>query len=428
MMLSWLFYTLVVSAVISASALAFEVAARALGVARRLAWSAALGAIVVLPLLLPALARAFGEAASAPVSGAGFRLPAIMITGTPAAEPLATDGMIIATLLAAAALGIVVLAVAHARLARAARQWRVAEVDGIGVRVSAGVGPAVFGWWRPVIVVPEWICALGVEERQMILAHEQEHARAGDSLLLNSARVALAIAPWNPLAWLAYRRLQLAVECDCDRRVLAKGRDALAYADTLLDVVRRSGGRAASLRVALTEPSSFLSRRISAMLSQNFRSPRLIAAGSGAAGLLLFAVACMTREPVAAAAPSQPRVHQVPEVVVTAVEPSAATPAPGGFVEFTIDEPAMPLPGARPPRYPDSLRVAKIEGEVLAQFVVNADGTPDVSSFKVLRATHPAFVVAVKEALPSMAFSAARVKGRAVRQLIQQPYSFSLAK
>ncbi len=88
----------------------------------------------------------------------------------------------------------------------------------------------------------------------------------------------------------------------------------------------------------------------------------------------------------------------------------------------------MPLPGARAPRYPDSLRAAGVEGEVLVQFVVNADGTPDLSSFKVLRATHPDFVIAVKEALPGTAWSAARVKGRAVRQLIQQPYSFSLAK
>ena len=164
------------------------------------------------------------------------------------------------------------------------------------------------------------------------------------------------------------------------------------------------------------------------MLTQPFRSPRLVAAGTGAAGLLLLAMACMTREPVGTAAPAQPGVHQVPEVVVTAVESPASAPASGGFVEFKIDEPAMPLAGARAPRYPDSLRAARVEGEVLVQFVVNADGTPDLSSFKVLRATHPDFVVAVKEALPGTAWSAARVKGRAVRQLIQQPYSFSLAK
>ena len=171
MMISWLFYALVVSAAVTASALAFEVAARALGLARRVVWSIALGGVVVLPVLLPALARTLEKATPLPADGAGLRLPAITITGTPAAQPLLTDGMILAALLGAAAVGIVVLVAAHGRLSRAERQWRVAEMDGVSLRISAGVGPAVLGWWRPVIVVPEWIVALD--------AGDDSRARAG---------------------------------------------------------------------------------------------------------------------------------------------------------------------------------------------------------------------------------------------------------
>jgi len=89
---------------------------------------------------------------------------------------------------------------------------------------------------------------------------------------------------------------------------------------------------------------------------------------------------------------------------------------------------ATPLPGQPGPRYPDELRKARIEGEVLAQFVVNPDGTVDMSTLKVLKASDPAFVGAVRSMLPSWRWEAAEVSGRKVRQLIQMPFQFSLAK
>jgi TonB family protein len=60
------------------------------------------------------------------------------------------------------------------------------------------------------------------------------------------------------------------------------------------------------------------------------------------------------------------------------------------------------------------------------QFVVNEDGRYDSGSLKVLNSSNPAFTSAVKEALPGMRFSAARVGGRKVRQLVQLPFEFHL--
>lgn len=427
MMFTWVFYCLVVSAAVAASALAFEVAARAIGLPRRVAWATALGGMLLLPLALPLLASTARAPETAVADGgAMLRLPAITVTAGLDRMPLLTDAAILAALIGAGVVGVGVLMVAHRRLRRIAREWNGSELDGVAVRISGAVGPAVFGWRHPVIVLPQWVAELDAPQRRMILAHEMEHVRANDSLLLNAARLLVALVPWNPVAWLAYRRLQLAVEFDCDRRVLSQAGDALAYADTLLDVGRRAATHVPAFRVALTEPSSFLSRRITAMLTQPFRSPRLVAAGAAAAGALLLAVACATREPLGTV--GEKPVHQVPEVVVTTDTSVARATTERPFFDFQVDQPARPIPGNAAPRYPDSLRTAMVEGEVLVQFVVDDEGRPDTLSFKVLKASSEEFVRAVRAVLPGMRFTAARVGGRAVRQLVQQPFAFALAK
>jgi protein TonB len=97
------------------------------------------------------------------------------------------------------------------------------------------------------------------------------------------------------------------------------------------------------------------------------------------------------------------------------------------FFEFQVEKPVTALPGATP-RYPDILRQAGVEGEVLAQFVVDTTGRAEMSSFRVLKASHDLFGTAVKNALPGMRFIPAEVGGRKVRQLVQQPFSFGIAK
>ena len=64
----------------------------------------------------------------------------------------------------------------------------------------------------------------------------------------------------------------------------------------------------------------------------------------------------------------------------------------------------------------------------MAQFVVDTTGRVEMSTFKVLRTTHDLFAAAVRQALPTMRFIAAEVGGRKVKQLVQQPYVFNIAK
>lgn len=95
------------------------------------------------------------------------------------------------------------------------------------------------------------------------------------------------------------------------------------------------------------------------------------------------------------------------------------------YFEFQVEKPVAPLNNS-PPRYPDILRSSNVEGEVLAQFVVGTDGRADMRSFKVLKSSDPLFTAAVEDAVKQMRFTPATIAGRAVKQVVQQPFVFSL--
>ena len=137
-----------------------------------------------------------------------------------------------------------------------------------------------------------------------------------------------------------------------------------------------------------------------------------------AATVVVTVVACEMKAP------------SVPEVAPTS--PTAARAAPvinnGPYFEFQVEEPAMPVAGSAQPRYPDALRMVGVEGEVLAQFIVGPDGRADVQTLKILKSSNELFTDAIRNALPQMRFMPARVGGKAVHQLVQEPFSFSISR
>lgn len=96
------------------------------------------------------------------------------------------------------------------------------------------------------------------------------------------------------------------------------------------------------------------------------------------------------------------------------------------YFDFQVEKPVVMAPGATGPAYPDMLRSAGIEGSVLAQFVVDTTGRADMSTFKVLKSDNDLFSTSVKNALQRMRFLPAEVGGKKVKQLVQQPFQFSL--
>lgn len=93
-----------------------------------------------------------------------------------------------------------------------------------------------------------------------------------------------------------------------------------------------------------------------------------------------------------------------------------------------VEKPAEAIATNEPPRYPEALRAANIEGTVTATFVVDTTGVADQGSLTILESTHPLFTQEVRAALPRMRFIPAEIGGRRVRMLVQLPFTFTLAR
>lgn len=96
------------------------------------------------------------------------------------------------------------------------------------------------------------------------------------------------------------------------------------------------------------------------------------------------------------------------------------------YYEYQVEVPVEAISSTIHPRYPESLRSSGVQGQVIAQFVVNENGRVEVGTFKVLNSDNPAFTQAVREALSEMRFRPAKIGNQTVSQFVQQPFVFKL--
>jgi TonB family protein len=117
------------------------------------------------------------------------------------------------------------------------------------------------------------------------------------------------------------------------------------------------------------------------------------------------------------------------KMVSSATEIEALVASLSVFTADQVDQPAAPDP-TRPLTipYPPSLYAAHMRGEVLAEFVVDTQGQVEKGTFGVVSATHPLFADAVRTAILGATFKPAVKQGKAVRQLVHQPFEFSDAR
>ncbi len=97
------------------------------------------------------------------------------------------------------------------------------------------------------------------------------------------------------------------------------------------------------------------------------------------------------------------------------------------FLESAVDEPPERLSGPSP-RYPEMLRQAGIEGSVILEFVIDTTGNVEPNSVKVQAATNRAFEGPAREVILRSRYRPGRVRGTAVRVLVQQSISFNIAR
>lgn len=308
MITAWLTYCLLVSALLGAAAWAAERGSRAQGWSGRWPWAAALAGSIGLPLgawLRPAAVSESTSTSVLPLAGAYLMESIPVLT----LQPAAASGPSLETVLlwlwaATTAVLLLYLAGSALRVRAEGRQWRRGEVDGVEVLVSEATGPAALGLFRGRVVLPEWALALDDRLRRLLVLHEAEHVRARDPQLAVLGLVTCALMPWNVVLWWQLARLRLAIEMDCDARVLRRSGDPASYGSLLLEVGQR---RRARLAVGLAESRSMLERRIR-MITKTTKGRRTLRAlGLGGLSVLVLAVACETPAPTGLAdEPSRP--------------------------------------------------------------------------------------------------------------------------
>ena len=342
-------------------------------------------------LLLPALSRLL------PVWSVGVIIPTRSVPVGAAGAAQGTAGMDLGAVLALAwAIGASVM-IASIALGRLRIWWitrRSAALDhgeipalatalcgeiGISRRVSIRlcpdrVMPMVWGVLRPVVLLPAEAAGWPAELKRDVLLHELAHVRRHDYLNQLIARLACAVHWFNPLAWVAARRLRAERERACDDHVLGTGASACDYAEHLVAVARRlrPAGRG-TLGVAMAGRSAF-GERVAALLDSRR------ARGVLTTGLLLrsgFGAACLI-VPLAALHPDteSPAVEPPPAQLV-GPPPSANARAAGALPkaappqqhETSVEEPRQ----ARPPRTSrPAERAAVREGDGRAVALVQA--------------------------------------------------------
>jgi TonB family protein len=98
--------------------------------------------------------------------------------------------------------------------------------------------------------------------------------------------------------------------------------------------------------------------------------------------------------------------------------------------DFTLEEVDVPVSylGGGEPVYPTALKQAGLSGSVTLQFVVDTAGRVEPASVKVMPRSTAGFESAAREAILRARFSPAGVRGRVVRQLVQQRVLFEMGR
>ncbi|HEX6070670.1 MAG TPA: TonB family protein [Longimicrobiaceae bacterium] len=424
----WMLYLATVASLLGFGAWALERAAARLGWPLRWSWCMALGG----SLLLPLLARWTSPGADSGAAAGSIELGPIELTGVfPAStrswpaelgERLAPlDAPLLAAWIAGAAAVLVFLLISAGRLHRQRRSWSAARVSGRDVLLSTDTGPAVIGLFRPTVVLPGWALELEPSRRELLLAHEEEHVRAADPWLLLAALGLLVLMPWNPPLWWQTRRLRLAIELDCDARVLRRMPRVRAYALLLLEL----GARRSHLPFAVAafaEPPSFLERRLLMMTRRPSRRSWAAVLLAGTLALAATFVACDLEQPESVTETLSG--SRSGTAVDGAAQSNEPTPSPFTVPPSLINR--QEIGSLLADAYPPLLRDAGIGGRVELWIFIDEDG--GVQETRLARTSgYEGLDRAAEQVAHGMRFSPAENEGRRVATWIQLPITFQTA-
>ena len=136
----------------------------------------------------------------------------------------------------------------------------------VGERVTA---PVVFGWLRPVVLLPASVMT-GLTEEQLlaVLAHELAHIRRYDFLVNALQRGVESVLFYHPGVWWLSSRIRKEREHCCDDLAINVCGDRFAYAKALIELERM---RAETLALGVSATGS-LTERIRRLLGAEERN------------------------------------------------------------------------------------------------------------------------------------------------------------
>ena len=104
------------------------------------------------------------------------------------------------------------------------------------LQAADSVMPLTWGWLRPVVLLPAEAEQWPEARKRIVLLHELAHIKRRDCLTQWLAQVICALYWFNPLVWLAARRMRVEREQACDDLVLNGGCKASEYAGHLVEI------------------------------------------------------------------------------------------------------------------------------------------------------------------------------------------------
>ncbi len=161
-------------------------------------------------------------------------------------------------------------------------------------RVSRSVStPLTFGWFRPVVLLPEAVAGMSPDEQRCVALHELLHVRRRDWLATLAEELLRSLLWFHPALWLVLDRVALSREQVVDREVVSITEARRTYMNTLSAMARTRYPAAAVAILPFFHRSHLLQRL--ALLTQEVSMSklrwRLAAAGSAVVLLLAGVVA-----------------------------------------------------------------------------------------------------------------------------------------
>lgn len=258
--------------------------------------------------------------------------------------------------------------------------------------------PGVFGIWRPVLLWPAHLSALGRDQVEAVVAHELVHVARRDNLHGSLHMLVSAIFWFHPLVWWIGARLIHERERACDERVLAAGHRPAEYAASILNTCRHCISSTLANVPGVTGGN--LAQRIRHIMSHHSASPL----GRWKKGVLSAAILFALLPAMAPDAPAQ-----------TKQEEETVKAGPDVEMPRLIREVK--------PQYTARALQEKIQGEVLLECIVRTTGRP--TDFKIVRSLDPDLDKAALDAAGQWEFEPGKRKGKPVNVQVTIAIAFT---